>query len=715
MVIDKNIIIPWSGWELVEQIGRGQFGTVYKIACTKYGITEYAAMKVISIPNDPQQIQLDYSYGYDKESVIAKYRDCRDDVLTEYQLMMKVKGNSNIVRCDDISVIPHEDSIGYDIYIRMEFLTPILRVITDIDNEESIIKLGMDICKALVSCEKADILHRDIKPSNILINEQGDFKLGDFGVSRTLENENTYGTKGIGTYDYMAPEIYNGERYGKEADIYSLGMVLYWLLNSRTLPFLTKGKAPTVQEITSARQKRFSGANLPSPLYGNESLISVVLNACSYDPKARYKNAQDMLNDLISIQYGKEVTPTAAQINNQERITEKQAVYQQQDRASCTWNDTQGTVGKSYSQPSWTTNAWSESQATVGRNYTPGNANSIQRSTISRGCNTEKNTSVNTKIIEENGSVHGKLKKPFICMWLGIASIVFFFGYSLICRITSSDASFFVFLFGITIAIASLILCAQCKKAGVRDGFSKAGKATSIIGLLLSLTGFLVFGSQILIEQALASPTETTTFTVEATTEVTTEETITEAVPETTIVDLADAFLVKDIIGTVDENLYDSYIGGVRYRISGDEYFGDREEEQSNYYDSVDLNDTLGNSGLVVGQPILWPDGKEIVIEYYFDYNSISLFAYDYVEDQFYSFSSMFNEYEFVVHSQRIQYYKIGNNDYLGCVFEVEKDGNTYSYAWVYNLHDNGLVTRVYIFVYDETDIEVVLKNISFY
>lgn len=362
---ESVVKIPWPGWELVEQIGRGQFGTVYKISCTKFGITEYAAMKVIAIPSDPQMIENDYSCGYDKDSVASKYKSYLDDVLKEYQLMMKVKGNAGIVRCDDISVLAQKDGIGWVVFIRMEYLTPIMRVLPDICNEKSIIKLGMFMCEALDECERNNILHRDIKPSNILLSSRGEFKLGDFGVSRTLESENTYGTKGIGTYDYMAPEVYNGGKYGKETDIYSLGMVMYWLLNDRTYPFLTKGKAPTALEISSARQKRFNGERLPRPIRGSDALVSVVLKACEFEPQNRYKTAKEMLDDLIEIKYGSNINEVHS---SQQQGTVEPKIEKSSNDSSPKWNDSQETVGKEQFA----------SKMNVGNDKTLGGNSSIQ-------------------------------------------------------------------------------------------------------------------------------------------------------------------------------------------------------------------------------------------------------------------------------------------------------------------------------------------------
>ena len=106
------------------------------------------------------------------------------------------------------------------------------------------------------------------------------------------------GTK-TGTYKYMAPEVYNNQPYGSAVDIYSLGLVLYWLLNDRRLPFLPpypeKVKAGMEEE---ARNRRLAGEALPPPSHGSDKLKKIVLKACAYNPKERYHSAEEMLDAL---------------------------------------------------------------------------------------------------------------------------------------------------------------------------------------------------------------------------------------------------------------------------------------------------------------------------------------------------------------------------------------------------------------------------------
>ncbi|MFR3320573.1 MAG: protein kinase domain-containing protein [Lachnospiraceae bacterium] len=114
-----------------------------------------------------------------------------------------------------------------------------------------------DICKALILCEARHIIHRDIKPENILISKFGDYKLGDFGVAR-VQDHTTNATK-MGTHGYAAPEVEHGQKYGKEADIYSLGITLYWLLNNRRMPFLNADEAVTAMKNQEALRRRYEG------------------------------------------------------------------------------------------------------------------------------------------------------------------------------------------------------------------------------------------------------------------------------------------------------------------------------------------------------------------------------------------------------------------------------------------------------------------------
>ena len=292
-----NTNVQWPGWETVRLIGRGSFATVYEIERDVFGHKEKAALKAITIPQNDNDIEELYDSGYDEASVTATFKSHMESIVNEYSIMREMTGSANVVSCDDFRIVPHDDNIGWDIFIKMELLTPLTKALGKQPDDEQAIQIAKDICNALILCKKYGIVHRDIKPQNIFISKNGDYKLGDFGIAKTIE-KTSGGTK-IGTYKYMAPEVYNNQPYNHTADIYSLGLVLYWILNERRLPFMPLPPTPAVaSQEEDARAKRFVGMPIPAPAHGSEKLKQIVLRACAFDPKDRYQSASEMLHDL---------------------------------------------------------------------------------------------------------------------------------------------------------------------------------------------------------------------------------------------------------------------------------------------------------------------------------------------------------------------------------------------------------------------------------
>jgi hypothetical protein len=85
-----------------------------------FGDVDRAALKVMSIPRQPEDIEEMRSDGYDEESICATFQSHLKTIVSEYSLMRKMNGCSNVVHCDDIRYIQHDDGIGWDIYIKME-------------------------------------------------------------------------------------------------------------------------------------------------------------------------------------------------------------------------------------------------------------------------------------------------------------------------------------------------------------------------------------------------------------------------------------------------------------------------------------------------------------------------------------------------------------------------------------------------------------------
>ena len=291
-----DIALP--GWEVIRKLGEGSFGGVYEIRRTlPDGTVERAALKKLTVPKDPGEIEELYERSYDSATITAHFREQMQDLVREYAFMQKLGENPNVVHCQDLRTIQHEDGIGWDIYIRMELLNPLKKWLDDRYDERRVIRLGLNICGALNGCHKRNIIHRDIKPENILVTDDGRFKLGDFGIAKVSEKTAT-GTL-TGTYSYMAPEIANRQHYGASADIYSLGLVMYWMMNECTLPFLPLSKKiPSGIQRQEAQDRRFSGEPIPAPINGSLELTEIVLKACAFDPKERYHSVQELAEDL---------------------------------------------------------------------------------------------------------------------------------------------------------------------------------------------------------------------------------------------------------------------------------------------------------------------------------------------------------------------------------------------------------------------------------
>lgn len=288
-------------WYITKELGSGAFGSVFEVERKDFSNMK-SAMKIISIPGSQTEVNnyRSENYDLDEKSVTSYFYGFVEEFIKEFQIMSQLRGNGNIVSIEDYEVKEKDDGFGWDIFIRMELLTPMNDYFKENSPKQSdVIKLGIDMCKALEICQKYKIIHRDIKPSNIFVSDSGDFKLGDFGVARTLEKTSS-GLSKKGTYTYMAPEIFKGEEYGSNVDIYSLGIVMYRLCNNNLEPFR---KERTYSDGEQALALRVKGEKIPKPANADGRLAEIILKACSFDPKSRYESPIQMRMELESIFY----------------------------------------------------------------------------------------------------------------------------------------------------------------------------------------------------------------------------------------------------------------------------------------------------------------------------------------------------------------------------------------------------------------------------
>lgn len=289
----------WQDLITEKVIGKGSYGTVYKCYRENNGEKEYSAVKVISIPQTGEEY-----YGYNTEGMTIEqtkeyYRDIVDDFTNEIKILESLKGNKNIVEIKNYEVIEKTEEIGWEIFIEMELLTDFNSYACDKTfTEDEVLKLGIDLCNALYVCNEKNIIHRDIKPENIFVSDTGDFKLGDFGVSRQLEKTDASMSR-KGTFNYMAPEVFYSKKYDSRADVYSLGLVMYKLLNNNRMPFLDAEKQIIkYSERQEAFDKRINGEKIPAIKGISDELNEVILKACEYKTEDRYNNAEEFRKTL---------------------------------------------------------------------------------------------------------------------------------------------------------------------------------------------------------------------------------------------------------------------------------------------------------------------------------------------------------------------------------------------------------------------------------
>ena len=292
-----------NNWEVGEQIGSGSCGktAVYKLLRITRNNTfvEECALKAVTI------IEVEGKKKSCTEGFLGDYIQRRDklvaDMENEISLMYTVRDCPNIVTYKDYLFNDWEDETGFgcDLYIRMDFYDTLRKRMRHESFSDSMIaNVGIDICRALEVCHKKGIIHRDIKPDNIFINANGDFLLGDFGISKMVDELNRAETR-IGTYEYAAPEVVYAkeeESYDETVDIYSLGLVLYELANDGKLPFCESLFASNYEVGI-----RLRGKPIPKPSWCGKALGEVILKACAFDKEKRYQSSSNMRKELSEI------------------------------------------------------------------------------------------------------------------------------------------------------------------------------------------------------------------------------------------------------------------------------------------------------------------------------------------------------------------------------------------------------------------------------
>ena len=221
------------------------------------------------------------------------------EVRQEIAALEQLRDCATVVTLYDTAWMPLYDQealVGWDVLLRMERLDCVAELLREGKTLtiSEVRTLAWDIAAALAAAHQLGVIHRDVKPANLYRTAQGRFQLGDFGIARHCRT-------GImetmtGTAAYMAPEVARGDVYDSRVDLYSLGIVLYQLLNGGQLP-LTDEHTPFAQRETAVR-RRWQLNRLPPPPQGDRRLKRIVLRCCASQAQKRFPSAEALLRAL---------------------------------------------------------------------------------------------------------------------------------------------------------------------------------------------------------------------------------------------------------------------------------------------------------------------------------------------------------------------------------------------------------------------------------
>ena len=288
----------WENWYKDSYLGSGGSGKVYRFRQELYGQVRYCAVKVLPII-------LDRSVSVTPESREQELMERRKQMAQEIKNMYLLADKPHLVHCINHSYRDILDDsgevIGFDVLIQMEYYSTLTEYINrkGVLHPDEVEKLARQIGEALVSMHGINMLHRDIKPENIYVGESGNFFLGDFGIAKQTQ-AGSFATF-AGTQPFMAPEVWNArapgeQHYNKTADLYSLGITMYYLLNGNRLPLVQPGDSRNA--VDAAIFSRLSGKVFPPPENGGKELKDTVMALCAFDPADRLQSAEAFLAQL---------------------------------------------------------------------------------------------------------------------------------------------------------------------------------------------------------------------------------------------------------------------------------------------------------------------------------------------------------------------------------------------------------------------------------
>jgi serine/threonine protein kinase len=262
----------WGKYRLTNKVGEGSYGSVYRAWDSE--LERDVAIKILHRRVGDTRL--------------------RERLLQEGRALAKIQHN-NVVRV--LGIEAHGDRVGLCMeFVRGKTLADIVRGQGKLSAAEAVL-IGEDLCRALSAVHRAGFIHRDVKAKNVMRDDTGRIVLMDFGTGRSAEVQNK--SDRAGTPLYMAPEAIEEGQQSARSDVYSLGVLLYYLVtaeypvNARTIDEL--------REAHARREHRWLSAARPDLPVG---FMQVVERAIALDPEERYANAGELLAALSGLKIG---------------------------------------------------------------------------------------------------------------------------------------------------------------------------------------------------------------------------------------------------------------------------------------------------------------------------------------------------------------------------------------------------------------------------
>lgn len=265
-------------YQIIRCLGIGSMGMVY-LARTVSGGTPLCAIKVLS-PSDT------HTGSY--QNFLARFRN-------EVQAARRVR-HPNVVQiydCIDDELIT---ACAME-YVGGGDLSQLIRKRAAAFPVGEAIRLMREMCAGVEAIHRAGIIHRDIKPANMLLSEQGQIKISDFGLARTDESPKLTARGGVaGTIQYLSPQYLEGGEVSALGDIYALGTIAYELVTG-VMPYAGVSVFQLIELKVSSDPVPPQQINPDCPM----ELSHAIMRALSRDPKARFQTAMEFAAALGKI------------------------------------------------------------------------------------------------------------------------------------------------------------------------------------------------------------------------------------------------------------------------------------------------------------------------------------------------------------------------------------------------------------------------------